>query len=72
MSQKLQKTMERTRQHGGLTSIKSKASGTHGTSSTIAFTPVQGIEIINQQMPPPKSSGIKSTYFSASTTFFKH
>jgi len=69
MSQKLQKTIERTRQHGGLTSIKSKTI-IPGAVSSIAFTPVQGIEIINQPSTESKS-GNKSTYFSSSN-MFKH
>uniref|UniRef100_A0A915DDH8 U4/U6 small nuclear ribonucleoprotein Prp31 n=1 Tax=Ditylenchus dipsaci TaxID=166011 RepID=A0A915DDH8_9BILA len=58
MSQKLQKTMER-RQHGGVTSLKAKTSG---MASSISFTPVQGIEIINPT-PMDNKPGKSSTYF---------
>lgn len=66
MSQKMQRQLQR-QQHGGLTSIKSKVSG---TVSSVSFTPVQGIEIVNpvkQEAP----SGSSSTYFSATSNFVK-
>ncbi|KAI1728894.1 snoRNA binding domain, fibrillarin domain-containing protein [Ditylenchus destructor] len=68
MSQKMQRMMER-RQHGGLTSIKSRASG---MASSISFTPVQGIEIINPTpREPANKSGNASTYFSSTSNFVK-
>jgi hypothetical protein len=42
---------------------------TAGSASTVAFTPVQGIEISNQQQQDLKA-GYKSAYFSS--TLFKH
>ena len=72
MSQKLQKTIERTRQHGGITSIAAKAHGPTpaiaGTASSVSFTPVHGLEIVTP-MQKEEASGKASTYFTASTNF---
>uniref|UniRef100_A0AC35FMW8 U4/U6 small nuclear ribonucleoprotein Prp31 n=1 Tax=Panagrolaimus sp. PS1159 TaxID=55785 RepID=A0AC35FMW8_9BILA len=70
MSQKMQRQLERQRQQlGGATSIRSKLSG---TQSSISFTPVQGLEIVNQNRDQqPASSGTSSTYFSATSNFIK-
>jgi len=65
MSQKLQKTLESRRQHGGLTTIRSNRSTLAGTASSISFTPVQGIEIVPPK--PTETKGTASTYFSSST-----
>jgi len=76
MSQKLQRTMDKPRQHsgGGMTTIKSKVtSSAFGTSSTIVFTPIgpaQGIEIVNNPHTADLKTGKQSTYFS-NTSFFK-
>lgn len=73
MSQKLQKTIEKTRQHGGVTSLASKGHGTSqgssvvaGTASAISFTPIHGLELIT---PVQKETGKASTYFTPSTNF---
>ena len=70
MSQKMQRQLERQRQAlgGGTTSIRSKLSG---TMSSISFTPVQGLEIINPHKEVPTQSGTQSTYFSATSNFIK-
>lgn len=81
LSQKMQRQLER-RQHGGLTSIRSTATAgggktviNNGFMSSISFTPVQGIEIINTTtMPPPDAAaggGKTSTYFSSTSHFVK-
>lgn len=76
MSQKLQKTIERTRQHGGITSLastnKSHGAGTSapavaGTASSISFTPVHGLEIVTPMQKD--ATGRESTYFTHSTNF---
>jgi len=71
MSQKLQKTIEKTRQHGGVTSIAAKGHGTTqgsvaGTASAISFTPIHGLELVT---PIQKEAGKASTYFQPSTNF---
>jgi len=70
MSQKMQRQLERQRQAlgGGATSVRSKLSG---TMSSISFTPVQGLEIINPHRELPTQSGTQSTYFSATSNFVK-
>ncbi|KHJ78547.1 u4/U6 small nuclear ribonucleoprotein Prp31 domain protein [Oesophagostomum dentatum] len=67
MSQKMQRQMERQRAQGGVTSIRSK---TAGTASSVTFTPVQGLEIINPTALE-KTSTSSSTYFSSSASFVK-
>ncbi|KAL6731204.1 hypothetical protein Aduo_002098 [Ancylostoma duodenale] len=67
MSQKMQRQMERQRAQGGVTSIRSK---TAGTASSVTFTPVQGLEIINPTALE-KTSSSSSTYFSSSASFVK-
>uniref|UniRef100_A0A1I7YNS0 U4/U6 small nuclear ribonucleoprotein Prp31 n=1 Tax=Steinernema glaseri TaxID=37863 RepID=A0A1I7YNS0_9BILA len=69
MSQKLQKRLEQQRQmSGGATSIRSKVSG---TASSVTFTPVQGLEIINPNINAQDSRSSSSTYFSATSGFVK-
>ncbi|KAI6233078.1 Pre-mRNA-processing factor 31 [Aphelenchoides fujianensis] len=70
MSQKLQRQLER-RQHGGMTSLKTKTSG---LMSSISFTPVQGVEIISMTpLNPMKASGssTSSSYFDSTSNFSK-
>ncbi|PAV77337.1 hypothetical protein WR25_08416 [Diploscapter pachys] len=70
MSQKLQRQLERQRaQAGGLTSIRSKVAG---TVSSVTFTPVQGIEIVNPNAAAERAvAPSSSNYFSSSATFVK-
>uniref|UniRef100_F1KVK2 U4/U6 small nuclear ribonucleoprotein Prp31 n=1 Tax=Ascaris suum TaxID=6253 RepID=F1KVK2_ASCSU len=68
MSQKLQKAVDRQRAMGGLTSVRSKASG---TASSVTFTPVQGIEIVNPTIKTERFGSSSTTYFSPSATFVK-
>lgn len=68
MSQKLQKSMERQRAMGGVTSIRSRAAG---TASSVTFTPVQGLEIVNPTVKPDRVGSSSSTYFSSSAAFVK-
>ncbi|KAK0407329.1 hypothetical protein QR680_019138 [Steinernema hermaphroditum] len=71
MSQKLQKRLEQQRQmSGGTTSIRSKASGS-GTASSVTFTPVQGLEIVNPNINLQDQPSSSSTYFSATSGFVK-
>ena len=81
MSQKLQRTIERTRQHGGLSSsmvkshggattigAKSRGSAVAGTASSVSFTPVHGLEIVTPQRDE-LASGKESVYFQPTTNF---
>ncbi|KAI6217348.1 Pre-mRNA-processing factor 31 [Aphelenchoides besseyi] len=70
MSQKLQRQLER-RQHGGMTSLKSKTSG---TMSSISITPIQGIEVISMtplDVTKPSGSSNNSSYFDSTSNFMK-
>uniref|UniRef100_A0A7E4VU13 U4/U6 small nuclear ribonucleoprotein Prp31 n=1 Tax=Panagrellus redivivus TaxID=6233 RepID=A0A7E4VU13_PANRE len=68
MSQKMQRQLERQRQQlGGATSIRSKLTG---TQSSISYTPLNGLEIVNPNRQQEQDSG-KSTYFSASSSFMR-
>ena len=69
MSQKLQKSLERQRVlGGGATSVRGVR--TAGTASSVTFTPVQGIEIVNPTAKLNMGSS-STTYFSPSATFVK-
>ncbi|MFH4977409.1 hypothetical protein AB6A40_004118 [Gnathostoma spinigerum] len=69
MSQKLQKNLERQRAIGGVSTVRSK---TGGTASSVTFTPVQGIEIVNPTLAKHGTVGLSSsTYFSPSASFIK-
>lgn len=69
MSQKLQKTMQKQNQsHGGVTSVRSKIAG---TASSVTFTPIQGLEIVNPLAFEKKVAHANATYFSATAGFVK-
>jgi U4/U6 small nuclear ribonucleoprotein PRP31 len=69
MSQKLQKTMQKQNQaSGGVTSVRSKIAG---TASSVTFTPVQGLEIVNPMAMEKKVANANATYFSATAGFVK-
>ncbi|XP_033751531.1 U4/U6 small nuclear ribonucleoprotein Prp31-like [Pecten maximus] len=51
---------------GGSTTVKRQVSG---TASSVAFTPLQGLEIVNPQAAEKKVSGGSSTYFSSTGSF---
>jgi len=73
MSQKMQRTMKR-QQHGGLTAIKTTISGISGMQSSVAFTPINGVEsILMTPMDTKKSSGqtTNASYFSSTSNFKK-
>ncbi|EFP05279.1 hypothetical protein CRE_29245 [Caenorhabditis remanei] len=66
MSQKMMKQMEKQKAQGGMTSIRSKMAG---TASSVTFTPVQGLEIINPAAQEQQQSSSTSNYFSSSGSF---
>jgi hypothetical protein len=75
MSQKLTKVVQKHNQAaGGVTAVRAKLSGTKtigGTVSSVAFTPVQGIEIINPTAHQLKPAPSTSSYFNSTTNFMK-
>ncbi|CAD6184556.1 unnamed protein product [Caenorhabditis auriculariae] len=66
MSQKLQRQLEKQRAAGGVTSLKSKVAG---TASSVTFTPVQGLEIVNPAAQEKPTSSSSSNYFSSAGSF---
>uniref|UniRef100_A0A0K0EID5 U4/U6 small nuclear ribonucleoprotein Prp31 n=1 Tax=Strongyloides stercoralis TaxID=6248 RepID=A0A0K0EID5_STRER len=67
MSQKLQKQLDIPRFSGGLSSIRTK--GTAGTASSISFTPIQGLEIVNPTAKEEERKDDNSGYFSSISNF---
>ena len=68
MSKTLQRQLEKTRVAGGNTSIKTGPK-VSGMASSVAFSTVQGLEIVNPNIKKDDDSGTKSTYFSTTSTF---
>ncbi|XP_060860771.1 U4/U6 small nuclear ribonucleoprotein Prp31 [Metopolophium dirhodum] len=67
ISKTLQKNLQKQQAWGGATSVKKQVSG---TASSVAFTPLQGLEIVNPQAAETKNSGINSArYFSNTASF---
>ncbi|CAF1196619.1 unnamed protein product [Didymodactylos carnosus] len=70
ISQKLHKTLQRQNNtFGGMTTVKKHVSG---TASSVAFTPLQGLEIVNPNAADKDKTGIESQkYFSNAFGFTK-
>lgn len=68
ISKTLQQKIQKQQQWGGSTSVKKQVSG---TASSVAFTPQQGLEIINPHSGEAKNATVTDKYFSASSTFLK-
>jgi len=69
ISQTLKKNMQKQQAvWGGMSSIGRKA-GTSGTASSVAFTPVQGLEIVNPLAAEKKVDEANAKYFSATSGF---
>jgi len=66
ISKTLQKNLQKQQVFGGTTTIKKHISG---TASSVAFTPLQGLEIVNPQAAERKVSEANAKYFSAAGTF---
>jgi len=58
---------------GGTTTVKThrQMSGVSGTASSVAFTPLQGLEIVNPQAAEKKVDEANAKYFSTSAAFIK-
>eukprot|EP00088_Acartia_fossae_P068978 TRINITY_DN887_c0_g1_i10.p1 TRINITY_DN887_c0_g1~~TRINITY_DN887_c0_g1_i10.p1 ORF type:complete len:521 (+),score=164.32 TRINITY_DN887_c0_g1_i10:49-1563(+) len=68
ISQTLKKNMQKQQAvWGGMSSIGRKA--TSGTASSVAFTPVQGLEIVNPLAAEKKVDEANAKYFSATSGF---
>ncbi|XP_051155070.1 U4/U6 small nuclear ribonucleoprotein Prp31 [Leptopilina boulardi] len=68
ISKTLQKNLQKQQQWGGSTTVKKHVSG---TASSVAFTPLQGLEIVNPQAAEKKINEANGKYFSNTAAFFK-
>ena len=69
ISQKLQKTLQKQNQWGGTSTVRKSVAG---TASSVAFSSIQGLEIVNPNAVEKESKGTDSQkYFSASSGFAK-
>ncbi|KAK2490822.1 hypothetical protein MC885_007872, partial [Smutsia gigantea] len=70
---RISKTLQRTLQkqsvvYGGKSTIRDRSSG---TASSVAFTPLQGLEIVNPQAAEKKVAEASQKYFSSMAEFLK-
>ncbi|XP_011494590.1 PREDICTED: U4/U6 small nuclear ribonucleoprotein Prp31 [Ceratosolen solmsi marchali] len=68
ISKTLQKNLQKQQHWGGSTTVKKQVSG---TASSIAFTPLQGLEIVNPQAAEKKVNEANAKYFSNTAGFLK-
>ncbi|XP_065181111.1 U4/U6 small nuclear ribonucleoprotein Prp31-like [Sycon ciliatum] len=66
MSKRLQREVQRQQTSGGRTSIRGAVSG---TASSVAFTPLQGLEIVNPQAAETTAPSSSNKYFGAGGGF---
>ncbi len=69
VSQTLKKNLQKEQATwGGATTVKKQISG---TASSVAFTPLQGLEIVNPQAAEKRADEANAKYFSPSAAFMK-
>ncbi len=68
VSKTLQQKLQKQQVWGGSTTVKKQVSG---TASSVAFTPLQGLEIVNPQAAEMKVQEANQKYFSATGGFMK-
>lgn len=69
ISQTLKKNLQKQQQWGGASTVKKQVSG---TASSVAFTPLQGLEIVNPQAAEDKiDRQANAKYFGSASTFTK-
>lgn len=66
ISKTLQKNLQKQQVYGGSTTVKRQISG---TASSVAFTPLQGLEIVNPQAAEKTQAEINAKYFSNTSGF---
>ncbi|XP_037933565.1 U4/U6 small nuclear ribonucleoprotein Prp31 [Teleopsis dalmanni] len=66
ISKTLQKNLQKQQVYGGSTTVKRQISG---TASSVAFTPLQGLEIVNPQAAEKSQTEINAKYFSNTSGF---
>ena len=64
----LNKTVQKQNQWGGTTSVRKQISG---TASSIAFTPLQGLEIVNPKAVEKEVKGTETQKYFSSGGLFK-
>ncbi|XP_015788574.1 U4/U6 small nuclear ribonucleoprotein Prp31 [Tetranychus urticae] len=67
ISKTLHKNLQKQQVYGGTTTVKRQISG---TASSVAFTPLQGLEIVNPQAAESKTNDTSGKYFSTTGGFF--
>ncbi|XP_054762711.1 U4/U6 small nuclear ribonucleoprotein Prp31-like [Lytechinus pictus] len=67
ISKSLQRQLHRQQMHGGRSTVRGRE--TAGTASSVAFTPLQGLEIVNPHANEIKAKEANDRYFSAMSGF---
>ena len=70
VSQTLKKNLQKQQAWGGASTVRRKGK-VSGTASSVAFTPLQGLEIVNPQAAEKRVDEAKAKYFSPSGSFMK-
>ncbi|CAH3159842.1 unnamed protein product [Pocillopora meandrina] len=68
ISKRLQRSLAQSQSLGGQSTVRRAVSG---TASSVAFTPLQGLEIVNPQAVEKKVEDANAKYFSSTAGFFK-
>lgn len=66
ISKALQKNLQKQQVYGGSTTVKRQVAG---TASSVAFTPLQGLEIVNPHAAEAKVNEANAKYFSSTSGF---
>lgn len=67
ISKTLQKNLQKQQVYGGSTTVKRQI--VSGTASSVAFTPLQGLEIVNPQAAEKSQTEMNAKYFSNTSGF---
>ncbi|KXJ24790.1 U4/U6 small nuclear ribonucleoprotein Prp31 [Exaiptasia diaphana] len=68
ISKRLQRSLQQAQTYGGQSTVKRSVSG---TASSVAFTPLQGLEIVNPHAAEKKVADANAKYFSSTAGFLK-
>ena len=67
----LQRSLQQAQTYGGQSTVKRSTTSVSGTASSIAFTPLQGLEIVNPHAAEKKVANANAKYFSSTAGFLK-
>merc|ERR1719412_545352 len=70
VSQTLKKNLQKQQAWGGASTVRRRGE-VSGTASSVAFTPLQGLEIVNPQAAEKRVDEANAKYFSPSASFMK-